>query len=296
MSATHGPAAAVWCWVDGEPGEEAPVFDRGLQFGDGLFETFAVVDGSIPRWAAHRDRLGRGLTRLHFDPGLIASLDAEVRHCVARVPGHWVGKLVVTRGSSLRGYRIPGDAAARRILLLTPWSRRPVAHWRDGVTVRLCNLRLGSQPLLAGLKHLNRLEQVLARAEWAGDDPPEGLICDQRGRLVEGTMSNLFLRRGGRILTSPLLECGVAGVMRDWVIDWLDRHSGLELCYESVLPEDLAGVDEIFLTNSLIGAWPVVRIAGPGGHTWSAGASTRALQAALLEAMPWLANGYDGPL
>ncbi len=288
--------AAVWCWVDGKPGEALPIFDRGLQFGDGLFETFAVIDGLIPRWAGHRDRLRQGLARLHFPGELLATLDAEVQGLISGVHGAWVGKLIVTRGSSFRGYRIPADAAPRRLLMLQPWPRRPVAHWRDGVTVRLCDIRLGSQPALAGVKHLNRLEQVLARAEWQGESPAEGLMCDQRGRLIEGTMSNLFLRRGQRVVTPALLECGVAGVMREWVIDWLLRRSDYELFYESVAPEDLSGVDELFLSNSLIGIWPILRVDGIARAEWPAGPCTRALQAAIASAMPWLANSYDGPL
>lgn len=296
MATTGEGVAAVWCWVDGVPGEAIPVFDRGLQFGDGLFETFAVIDGGIPRWAAHLARLRQGLARLHFDHIRLATIDAEVRALVAGVPGRWVGKLIVTRGSSFRGYRIPEHPQAQRILVLHPWPRRPARNWREGVAVRLCETRLGNQPLLAGLKHLNRLEQVLARAEWSGDEPAEGLMCDQRGRLIEGTMSNLFLRQGRRVVTAPLLECGVAGVMREWVIDRLLKHADLDLFYESVLPVDLAGVDELFLTNSLFGIWPILRVEGGRGAGWTAGACTRGLQAALLETQPWLAGSYDGPL
>jgi len=294
--ASSEAAAAVWCWVNGTPGEGIPVFDRGLQFGDGLFETFAVIDGGIPRWPAHLARLRQGLARLHFGHVRLATIDAEVRALVAGVPGRWVGKLILTRGSSFRGYGIPEAIEAQRILILNPWPRRPARHWREGVDVRLCETRLGSQPALAGLKHLNRLEQVLARAEWAGEAPAEGLMCDQRGRLIEGTMSNLFLRQGHRVVTAPLLECGVAGVMREWVIDRLLRQGDFDLFYESVLPAHLATVDELFLTNSLFGIWPILCVEGDSGPGWTAGPCARALQSALLATLPWLATGYDGPL
>jgi 4-amino-4-deoxychorismate lyase len=295
MKPGERPAAGP-CWVDGEAGESLPVLDRGLQFGDGLFETFAVVAGGIPRWPAHLARLGRGIERLGLAPLNLAAVDEEVRRLVAQTGGDWVGKLILTRGSSARGYRLPAQPAIRRILTLNRPAVRPARYWREGVPVRLCGLRLGTQPALAGLKHLNRLESLLARAEWSGDDPPEGLMCDQQGRLVEGTMSNLFIRFGPRVLTSPLQDCGVSGTQREWVIEQLAAEERFVIAYETIEPAALAGADEVFLSNSLFGLWPVRCIEGQAGPGWPVGECLRLLQAASLRAMPWLRSAYDGPL
>jgi 4-amino-4-deoxychorismate lyase len=175
--------------------------------------------------------------------------------------GRGVLKLVVTRGSGGRGYRAPAKVTPRRILQLHPWPDFPPAAAEAGVAVRLCTIRLCHNPLLAGIKHLNRLEQVLARREW--DDPQigEGLLLDVDGRLVEGTMSNLFLVREESLLTPDLGRCGVAGIMRTIILEQAERQS-LTADIRVLDMDDLQTADEVFLCNSLIGIWPVISIDG----------------------------------
>jgi 4-amino-4-deoxychorismate lyase len=184
-------------------------------------------------------------------------LTDEALQCLDGQGGE-VLKLILTRGSGGRGYR-PGTDAPRRIFSCHPRPTYPASYWRDGVRVRWCSTRLGWQPALAGLKHLNRLEQVLARQEW--DDPtvPEGLMLDQGGAVAAGTQSNLFIVDDGRLLTPALEDCGVAGVMRGMLWD-VATAQGLRVEQARLTAEDVGAAREVFLTNSLIGVWPVAQI------------------------------------
>ncbi|MDX1252979.1 MAG: aminodeoxychorismate lyase [Gammaproteobacteria bacterium] len=236
--------------------------DRGLHYGDGLFETIAVRDGAPALWDAHMRRLALGCQRLALPPvdaPLLA--DEAMRLCGGVERG--VLKIIITRGSGGRGYRAPAMNAMRptRIVALHSWPDYPDIFWTEGVSVRICATRLGHNSLLAGIKHLNRLEQVLARSEW--DDPgvAEGLMLDQNGNVIEGTMTNLFIVRDGRLRTPDVSRCGVAGVMRRRVLD-AARESGVACEVGTVTPEDVKFAEEVFLCNSLIGVWPVREIEG----------------------------------
>jgi len=246
--------------IDGIPAVVVPAADRGLQYGDGLFETIAVVDGRPCLWDRHLARLRAGCVRLAIplpDPDL---LQAEVL-ALAKGQGRAVLKLIVTRGEGGRGYRPPHPARPRRILRLHPWPDHPPAWRSAGVRVRYCRTRLGHQPLLAGLKHLNRLEQVLARAEWDDPDIGEGLMLDLDGTVVEGTQTNLFALTAGRLVTPLLDRCGVNGVVRQVVIEtaWMQ---GLAVEEARLTPVELARADALFLTSSLAGLWPVRELDG----------------------------------
>ena len=261
--------------VDGAPAQGLPPDDRGLHYGDGVFETLAVVDGRPLWWEAHWARLRRGLHRLDFET---LPDEAELRGealalCEGRARA--VLKILVTRGSGPRGYA-PRAGAPRRILLLGPWPEYPPAWRRDGVTARYCTTRWASNPRLAGIKHLNRLEQVLARGEWR-EGYAEGLMCDQHGRVVGGTMTNLFLVTAEGLLTPELSRCGVAGVTRAWVMERA-RAWGLALREAPLDREQVAAAGALFLTNSLAGVWPVRRLAG---REYPVDEVTRRLQEAL---------------
>lgn len=165
-----------------------PLNDRGLAYGDGVFETVLVRDGTPLLWDAHLARLTRGCERLGFP----APQRDELDPLPARAPaGLSVLKLIVTRGSGGRGYMAPADPEPRLLVQHLPFAPAE-SRWREGVRVRHCALRLGIQPRLAGLKHLNRLENVLARDEWSDPDIAEGLLCDSEGRIIEATCMNLF--------------------------------------------------------------------------------------------------------
>jgi 4-amino-4-deoxychorismate lyase len=243
--------------INGRPADSISVHDRGLHYGDGLFETLAVKRGQPQLWDWHMERLRAGCDRLRLTPVDPALLLAEAEEVCAGKP-RAVLKIVLTRGPAARGYRMEPGSAATRIVSLAAAADYPLHYYREGVIVRLCRTRLACNPALAGIKHLNRLEQVLARAEWDDAEIAEGLMCDAGGHVIEGIMSNIFLIRQGRIATPPVAACGVAGVMRRRIMEWT-RHNGLPLEERALSPREVKGADEVFLCNSLIGVWPVRR-------------------------------------
>jgi 4-amino-4-deoxychorismate lyase len=264
--------------INGEPGECIAPSDRGLHYGDGLFETLAVRDGACEFWDRHMQRLLRGCERLRIPAPSLPLLQSEAAALV-HAADRAVLKIVITRGSGGRGYQGPQPAQPTRILHLTPAPEHPASHARDGVAVRICAQRLGRNTALAGLKHLNRLEQVLARLEWDAPEIAEGLMLDTDERVIEGTFTNLFIVDGGRLSTPSLHHCGVAGIMRAVVLD-IAKQSGMPCAEHAIGLAELNRADEMFLTNSLIGIWPVGVLEG---RRLPVGEGTRRLQAALDE-------------
>ena len=232
--------------------------DRGLLYGDGLFETIAVVDGSMCHWPRHLSRLQAGCDCLGIAAVDAAALAHECRS-LAGAADRAVLKVIITRGSGGRGYRVPDRSSPTRIVQLHDWPDWSPACAEHGVAVRVCNTRLGHQPALAGIKHLNRLEQVLARQEWETADVMEGLLLDSAGCLVEGTMSNIFLVRNGTLLTPDLQRCGVAGIMRTRLLELAERLP-IDVRIGPVEMQHLQEADEVFICNSLIGIWPVIAV------------------------------------
>ena len=261
-------------WVDGHVAAAVSPLDRGLHYGDGLFETIGCVAGRPRFLDLHLKRLASGCARLAIpapDPGTLAQ---EITRAAAKRGGA-ILKLIVTRGPAhARGYGVSGAEQGTRILLRYPPG--PAAAG-EGVRVRLGELRLGENPALAGVKHLNRLEQILARLEWSDPGIAEALLFSSSGALVSGCMSNVFLVHGGRLSTPRLDRCGVAGVMRE-VVGRLALRHGIEF---EQLPLDLEGLnaaEEIFLTNALTGIRPVRELEG---RAVPPGPVTRQLQQAL---------------
>jgi len=259
-------------WVDGQPADSVPLKDRGLAYGDGLFETIAVKAGQLVLLDRHLQRLDEGCRRLAFvvDQTLVR---CEVQAYAAAL-GDGVLKLILTRGDSLRGYGSNPEAPVRRILQGNPPATYPQAHGTDGVRLFACATRLAEQPLLAGLKHLNRLEQVIARAEWQDAEHAEGLMLDVSGRVIEGVFSNLFLVSNGLLLTADLNRCGVAGVMRAEILAQASAL-GIPVAVADISLEQLREADEVFVCNSVYGIWPV---RGYAAMSWSVGPLTRKLQ------------------
>lgn len=261
--------------VNGLPAEHISVADRGLLYGDGLFETLAVDAGRPLLWDAHLQRLLEGCRRLEIPaPDTNVLTDEAARLCAGQARA--VLKIIVTRGPSDRGYAPPPVATPTRILGRSPWPDYPLAHARHGVAVTWCATPLARNPRLAGIKHLNRLEQVLARAECP---PPhaEGLMCDTDGHVIAGTMSNLFAVIGDTLVTPDLSQSGVAGVVRAQVLA-VARARGLDCRERRLTPAEVEAAQELFLTNSIIGLWPVNRL---GARTYPIGNVTQTIQEAL---------------
>ncbi|NND58743.1 MAG: aminodeoxychorismate lyase [Gammaproteobacteria bacterium] len=257
-------------WVNGASSTRIDVTDRGLHYGDGLFETMAVIDGRIRLLERHLARLLHGAERL----GIVMpdNVDVMLREKAA-VSGTAILKLIVTRGAGGRGYTPPAQASPGCILMTYPWPSVPTS-----MTLRVCETRLGHNPALAGIKHLNRLEQVLASREWSvGETADDGVMLDTEERVIETTRANLFIVSGGKLLTPQLDGSGVRGVMRDHVIDVAVRNA-IE-CSEAALSlDDLHNADEIFVTNAVIGVCPVTAL---GQHRFPIGRMTARIATAL---------------
>lgn len=267
-------------WVNGHPTDLVSVADRGLQYGDGLFETLAIYHGSPIMWERHLQRLFTGAVQLGISPPPISLLRREVELACEGVERGCL-KLILTRGFSARGYSVETGQRANRIMTRTPWPQDTPQFASAGVSVGVCALRLGHQPRLAGIKHLNRLEQVLARDEMErGHD--EGLLLDNDDYVIEGTATNIFMMSDDTLITPDLSRCGVEGVMRAWVLDHAlgaKQHSQIA----NITLDHVHRAREVFLTNSLIGIWPVINIES---KTYPIGETTRAFQKALAESFP----------
>lgn len=265
--------------VDGRSTTLITVADRGFQYGDGCFTTLEVRQGVPLFQERHLQRLQRDYTRLRIPFDQTAALHAELA-AMAAEGGNGVLKVILTRGAGGRGYRCPEPPQPSRVLSFHPMPEYPTAWASAGVALHLCKTRLGINPALAGIKHLNRLEQILARAEWTDPDTPEGLLLDAQGCVTEGTMSNVFLVQGGVLTTPKLDRCGVAGVMREMVME-LAAGMGLRVRQRRCRLADVYQADEVFLSNCLIGLWPVRRL---GEHAWRPGPCFQRLHAAVANA------------
>ncbi len=267
--------------------------DRGLMYGDGLFETIKLVKGEPQNWSLHLQRLSRGAERLGItmpDGELLLSelralSKARVRPQTMPLVGarpqlqvrgqpQALAKIVLTRGVGGRGY-YPQKLQPTRIIQLFPWPELPVENACGGVRVRICQLQLAHQPALAGLKHLNRLENVIARGEWEDAEIAEGLMQDQQGNFIEGTMSNLFVVKDHVLYTDPLQQCGVAGVMREHIIE-LAQQQGIGVQLQQINQASIETADELFLCNAVIGIWPIREIVNL--KHYAVGEVTRQLQ------------------
>jgi 4-amino-4-deoxychorismate lyase len=247
--------------VNGVPAESIPATDRGLAYGDGVFRTLRARHGEPLHWPRHYAKLSGDCVALGIACPDEALLLADV-HKVACAHPDAVIKIIVTRGSGARGYAPPSHSTSLRVVMASP--RVPALDRPNGIKLHLCRLRLAHQPALAGVKHLNRLENVLARAEWTDAETDEGLLLDQDGYAIGGTMSNLFIVEQGTLLTPQLSQCGVTGVTRARVLD-IAENSRLA-CHVMPLPlQRVVDADEVFLVNSVIGLWRVARL---GERQW----------------------------
>lgn len=252
--------------VNGLPSEHVRVFDRGLAYGDGVFRTLLVRAGHPLCWPRHYDKLHADCAALGIVCPPEDILAAEMVQLTAGTPD-CVLKVTITRGEGQRGYAIPEHMEPTRILMTSPIPQYPESYLTEGVRLHLCSTRLAIQPLLAGIKHLNRLENVLARREWNDSGIAEGLMLDTSENAIEGTMSNLFLLQGKTLHTPDLGRCGVAGVQRERIMGLAGRL-GMTIRVNDLSLARIYDADEVVLCNSVIGAWQVKELAG---KTWQPG-------------------------
>ena len=234
--------------VDGQPSDAVGLGERGLQFGDGLFETLPIVNGRPCHWAAHMRRLERGCDQLRLPRPNVRLLLDDARTLVgSRTDG--VLKIYWTAGDSRRGYARPQPVSPRRILQIFDRSISPADRmWR----VTWCLHRMGESRELAGIKHLNRFDQVIARDELRDTPCDEGLLRGQDDRVISGSMTNLFVQLGDRLLTPKLDRSGIRGVVRDLVLQ-CGLETGSPVVESTVSSQDLLDADAVYLSNSLVG-------------------------------------------
>jgi 4-amino-4-deoxychorismate lyase len=256
--------------VNGQPQESISLLDRGLSYGDGLFETIRLVGASAPLWDRHMQRLLEGCERLRLPAPDRQQLRQEALQASAGLP-QAVLRITLTRGIGERGYAPPAITQTTRIVAAFPLPDLSTRGYREGLRVHLCATTWADQPLLAGIKHLNRLEQVLARAEWSDPQLAEGLVCDQRGHVISATAANLFAVLDGVTVTPSVELCGVAGVARAAVLDALPACDVRELPLAECLR-----ASELFLSSSIRGILPVQAV---GNNVYAPGPVTRAMQA-----------------
>lgn len=260
-------AGSTTIWLDGERATVLPLPDRGLDFGDGLFETLLVNQSRILFPHLHMQRLTRGLAALRFpDPDILVRVSQQLAiACEAIQSWPWAAmRLTITRGQGPRGYAPPADARPRIIITATELESGP-PEMRPAAELALANMRWSSQPALAGLKHLNRLEQVLAAAEARDAGADEALMLGQQGNVISVSSGNLFLVTGGVLLTPVIADSGIDGTRRRCVMTHWAPAIGLAVEEATLTTADLESADEVFYSNSLVGLRPVASF---GNRRW----------------------------
>lgn len=251
--------------VNGEFKTTIDVFDRGFMYGDGVFETIRVVNGQPLLWDYHIKRLTHGCSVLKIptDRNTVQQLRTGLDTVVAEagsINKTCVVKLVVSRGAGGRGYQLPELPSVNKVIICYPAPEYPPSHSSVGINMLTCQHRLSENPVLAGIKHLNRLDQVLASAELTGE-VAEGLMLNQAGQVIEGTKSNVIFFEERGIVSPDTRLCGVDGVARQYIFDNVSEL-GLDARIDTVKPSEIGRFKGMAIINSVLGLWPVSRLDG----------------------------------
>jgi len=246
--------------VDGEYQDSIPVDDRGLAYGDGLFETIQIDNGRPVLWKRHFRRLQKGCGILGIN---VVDTDILLAECLQLCQNRNRGiiKIILTRGSGGRGYRPDKNSLTRRIISFHDWPEYPEDNVSTGIRLYRCSTPVSSNAHLAGLKTLCRLEQVLAQMEWDEAQFSEGLMLDDNKQVVEGTRSNVFIVKNDVLITPELKRSGIKGIMRGVIVD-MAQSAGIQVQQRDLDHDEFIQADEIFLCNSIIKVWPVKEYQG----------------------------------
>jgi len=243
-------------YVNGQRSDHISVYDRAFQYGDGLFETIAVVNGKPALLDLHLQRLRSGLSRLSFPELPMQPLVDDIQDKCQKFDSAAL-KLVVTRGESRRGY-LP-SATPKINVLLAFSEKNNYESIVPAIALCFCNTQLGINPLLAGIKHLNRLEQVLAKKESHERGYKDGLVSDLDGNIIEATSANLFLWKDSKLITPDLERCGINGVVRQLVFN-IAEQMDIPVVIGNISKADCNNADALFISNSLNGIIPVKKL------------------------------------
>lgn len=248
-------------WVNGKPADHISVYDRGLAYGDGFFETILVKDNKPSLLNYHLERMAEAASAFAIPLDSDQVKEELARFCQLNSVPRAVVKVVISRGRGGRGYSPAAQPNPIRILSLHP---SPQSEWQDNklaIRVGISSVALSAQPRLAGLKHLNRLEQVLAKQEVDQQNQwDDALVLDEKKHLIEATSANLFLIKGGEVFTPKLECCGVKGCVRRLLLDRLESDLNIKIYEKKLKLSELKSADEIFLTNSVAGVIPVKQV------------------------------------
>lgn len=243
--------------INGRSDVQITPMDRGFAYGDGVFRTLGCSHGKLSFWELHYRKLVEDCNRLDIVCPSADLLLGDIERLPDLESGESVIKIVVTRGEGARGYALPALAQPTRVVIKSAYPEYPETNFLKGVSLHLCQVRLGHQPQLAGIKHLNRLENILARMEWNTPEFADGVLMDIDGNVIECTASNLFIRTGGELFTPDLTQCGVAGITRQRILE-ISSDLGLNAIIAPIPLADMMDADEIIICNSLYGAWQVI--------------------------------------
>lgn len=237
--------------------------NRGFAYGDGVFRTMRLLDGELQDWPLHYQTLVADCSKIQIVCPSAELLMQEFKYFMALASEEEtqfsIIKIIITRGEGARGYAPPAVCEPTRVLVQSPLPNYPAEIYVNGVALYSCQTRLAHQPLLAGIKHLNRLENVLARAEHKDPRFFDGLLQDYDGNVIEAVSGNLFIRKEGVVMTPALDSCGVAGVMRQKILDWY-RTQGQPVLIAPLSIEDVLQAEAVVIMNSVYGVLQVAQI------------------------------------
>lgn len=244
--------------VNGAETSTLDALDRGLAYGDGIFRTLLLRDSKAVAWTRQYAKIVADCARLGLQAPSQVVLEADLTRIAADSPD-CVVKFIVTRGSGLRGYAVAASAQVRTVAISSPVPIYPRSHTEQGISARVCDLRLAQQPALAGIKHLNRLENVLARREWNDPRIAEGILLDAADKVIGGTMSNLFMVCGNTLLTPDMSTSGISGVTRERMLAAAPTL-GLKTRIGTFRLADLYAADAVLVCNSVIDVWQILAL------------------------------------
>ena len=270
-------------WLDGTPTSVLPLPDRGVDFGDGLFETILLRSGRPVFLDLHLARLSLGLETLAL-PDCLTAAQEQIQHVCSAVGSSWQWaalRLSVLRSPGPRGYA-PAQGLAPRILINVTALDRDCGKLSAPACLNVAEMRLSTQPALARIKHLNRLEQIVAATQAQAENVDECLMLDQMDQLVSVIAGNVFLVTEGELLTPVLDHCGVAGTRRRMIMDNWAPSIGLKVREARLTLADLQHADEVFYSNSLYTVRPVSAV---GDQSWRDHSVCEALFNTCREAM-----------
>ncbi len=237
--------------------------NRGFAYGDGIFRTMRLLDGELQDWPLHYQTLVADCSKIQIVCPSAELLMQEFKYFMASASEEdtqfSIIKIIITRGEGARGYAPPAVCEPTRVLIQSPLPNYPDEIYANGVALYSCQTRLAHQPILAGIKHLNRLENVLARAEHKDPRFFDGLLQDYDGHVIEAVSGNLFIRKEGVVMTPALDSCGVAGVMRQKILDWY-RTQGQPVVIAPLSIEDVLQAEGVVIVNSVYGVLQVAQI------------------------------------